>query len=80
MVKSSYLGGYDVMNSCMFTCVISHVIGLQVGCSGTIVETLLSDCTRRIFVLSCRWSFDSTVIPSVCFSYVIMTNWTLLSW
>jgi hypothetical protein len=34
-----YLGGYEVMNSCMFTCVTCHLIGLQVGCSGTIVET-----------------------------------------
>jgi hypothetical protein len=24
----------------MFTCVVSHLIGLQVGCSGTVVETL----------------------------------------
>jgi hypothetical protein len=50
-------GGYDVTNSCMFTCVISHLIGLQVGCSGAIVETVLSYDIWRIPVLSCRWSF-----------------------
>jgi hypothetical protein len=33
----SFQGGYDVMNSCMFTCSISQLIGLQVGCSGSIV-------------------------------------------
>jgi hypothetical protein len=44
------------MNSCMFTCVMSHLIGLQVGCSGTIIETL-SHGIRRIPVLSCRWAF-----------------------
>jgi hypothetical protein len=30
------------MNSCMSTCVIFRLIGLQVGCTGAIVETLLS--------------------------------------
>jgi hypothetical protein len=45
------------MNSCMFTCVTSHSIGLQVGCSGTVVETLLSCGMWRIPVFSCRWSF-----------------------
>jgi hypothetical protein len=43
----------------MFTCVISNLIDLQIGCSGSIVETLFSYGTgiRRIPVLSCRWSF-----------------------
>jgi hypothetical protein len=30
------------MNSFMFTCAFSHLIGLQVGRSGTVVEMLLS--------------------------------------
>jgi hypothetical protein len=55
--SDSFLGGYAVINSCMFTCLISHLIGLQVGCSGTVVETLLSYGIWRITVLSCRWSF-----------------------
>jgi hypothetical protein len=38
-------------------CVISLLIGLQVGCSGAVVETLLSYGIWRIPVLSCRWSF-----------------------
>jgi hypothetical protein len=42
----------------MCACVISHLIGLQVGCSGTIIENLSSYVTRIIPVLSCRWSFD----------------------
>jgi hypothetical protein len=46
--SGSFLGGYDVMNSCMFSCFISHLIGLQVGLSGTIVETLLSYGMWRI--------------------------------
>jgi hypothetical protein len=45
------------MNSFMFTCVVSHLIGLQAGCSGTIAETLLSFGIWRIPVLSCRRSF-----------------------
>jgi hypothetical protein len=53
----SFLGGYEVMNCCMFTCVISHLIWLQVGCSGTVVETLLPYGIWRIPVLSCGWSF-----------------------
>jgi hypothetical protein len=53
----SFLGGYDIMNSCMFTWVISHLIWLQVGCSGTVVGKLLSYGIWRIPVLSCRWSF-----------------------
>jgi hypothetical protein len=44
------------MNSCMFTCLISHLVGLQVGCGGT-VETMLSCGVWRIPVLSCRRSF-----------------------
>jgi hypothetical protein len=46
------------MNACMYTCVISHVIGLQAGCSGAIVETL-SYGTWRIPMMSCRRSLDS---------------------
>jgi hypothetical protein len=45
------------MNSCMFTCVISHLIGLQVGCSGTVVERFVLCGMWRIPLLSCRWSF-----------------------
>jgi hypothetical protein len=41
----------------MFTCVIPHLIGIEVGCSGTIVETLLSCGIWRIPVLSCILSF-----------------------
>jgi hypothetical protein len=52
-----FLGGYGVMNSCMFTWVISRVIGLKVGFSGTIVEMLLSYGVWRIPVLPCGWSF-----------------------
>jgi hypothetical protein len=44
----SFLGVYDVMNSCMFTCGMSHLIGLQVGCSGAVVETFLSYGVWRI--------------------------------
>jgi hypothetical protein len=45
------------MNSCMFTCLISHLIGLHVEYSGTVFETLSSYGIWRIHVLSCRWSF-----------------------
>jgi hypothetical protein len=45
------------MNSCMFTGVIFRLIGLQVGCSGSIVETLFSYDVRRNAMLSCSWSF-----------------------
>jgi hypothetical protein len=55
--SGSFLCVYDVKSSCMFTCVIFHLIGLQVGYSGTVVETLLSYGIWRIPVLSCRWSF-----------------------
>jgi hypothetical protein len=51
-----FLRGYGVMNSCMFTCVVSHLIGLQVECSATIVETLSYGVWRNP-LLSCRWSF-----------------------
>jgi hypothetical protein len=54
--SDSFLGGWHVMNSCMFTCVISHLIGLHVGCSGSVVETL-SYGIWRIPVLSCRRAF-----------------------
>jgi hypothetical protein len=64
--SGSYLGGYDVMNSCIFTCVISHLFGIQVGCSGTIVETLLSCGIWRIPVLSCMRPFG--VCRSCCVS------------
>jgi hypothetical protein len=36
----------------MFTSVISHLIGLQVGCSRSVVQTML-----LYAVLSCRWAF-----------------------
>jgi hypothetical protein len=48
-----FLGGYDVMNSCMLTCAVSHLIVLEVG---TIVQTMLSYGIWRIPLLSCRWS------------------------
>jgi hypothetical protein len=37
---SFFLGVYDFLNPCMFICVISHLNGLQVGCSRNIIEML----------------------------------------
>jgi hypothetical protein len=53
------------MSSCMFTCVISHLIGLQVGCSGTFVETL-SLLMRRIPVLAVVWTLSGLLRVSYC--------------
>jgi hypothetical protein len=49
------------MNSCMFPCIISHIIGLQVVCTGTIVETLLSYSTYGEF---------PCCLVSVCLDFV----------
>lgn len=65
--SASFLGGDDVKNSCMFTCIMSHSIGLQVGCSGTVVEPL-SYGVRRIPMLSCRWWFGLCRDGHICSS------------
>jgi hypothetical protein len=59
--------------TCMFTCVISHLIGLQFGCSGTIAETVLSYGIWGTPVLSCRCPFglcrNCCVSGTVCNIY-----------
>jgi hypothetical protein len=57
-----FLGCYGVMNSCMFTCVIYHLIGLQVECSGTVVQKLFLHGIRRIPVLSVLWTLSEAVV------------------
>jgi hypothetical protein len=58
----------------MSTCATSPLIGLQVGCSGTTVETLSYDIWG-IPVLSCRWSFG--LCEGCCVTGTVLLYWMI---